>query len=82
MRGTLRGALRGTLRGEGKLCYNFRNLRKSAERDSLAGRSNMNIRKALAAVIASLTVACAWAEKETVGTWTYRINGETVEIMV
>ena len=26
----------------------------------------------------------AWTEKETVGgyTWTYRINGETVEIMV
>ena len=76
--------MRGTLRGEGKLCYNFRNLRKSAEMDSLAGSSNMNIRKALAAVIASLTVACAWAETETVGgyTWTYRINGETVEIMV
>lgn len=27
----------------------------------------MNIKKALAAVNASLTVACAWAEAETVG---------------
>ena len=44
----------------------------------------MNIRKALAAVIASLTVACAWAETETVDgyTWTYQIDGDTVEIMV
>ena len=44
----------------------------------------MNIRKALAAVNASLTVACAWAETETVGgrTWTHSVNGDTAEIMV
>ena len=42
----------------------------------------MNIRKALAVVIASFTVAFAWAETETVGgyIWTYRINGDTAEI--
>ena len=44
----------------------------------------MNIRKALAVVIASFTVACAWADTETVGdyTWTYSINGNTAEILV
>ena len=44
----------------------------------------MNIRKALAAVIASLTVAFAWAETETVGdyTWTYSVNGDTAENLV
>ena len=44
----------------------------------------MNIRKALAVVIASFTVAFAWAETETVGdyTWTYSVNGDTAENLV
>ena len=40
----------------------------------------MNIRKALAVVIASFTVACAWAETETVGDVS-ECSG-TAEIMV
>ena len=44
----------------------------------------MNSRKALAVVITSFTVACAWAETETVGggTWTCRIDGGTAGNMV
>ena len=41
--------------------------------------------KKLMMLAAALAVAIgAWAETETVGgyTWTYRINGDTVEIMV
>ena len=41
--------------------------------------------KKLMMIAAAVAVAfCAWADTETVGgyTWTYRINGETAEIMV
>ena len=42
------------------------------------------MRKKLIAIVAVVAAFCAWAETETFGgyTWTYRINGDTAEIVV
>ena len=45
----------------------------------------MNIRKIIAAVVAAaMATVCAWADTwfdYHTGTWTYRINGDEVEII-
>ena len=44
----------------------------------------MNIKKRTTVGVISMATVCARADTETVGgyTWTYRINGDTAEILV